>query len=104
MECKLHPGVEMKQMWKKSDPNHLGESWYSHKEGAGWCNGKPQSTKSFAQANPERDVMIGQVLASINTKVDRIEATLKVLGGMMASIGGSVQPEPKNVPKELLPF
>jgi hypothetical protein len=83
MECKLHPGVQMKQMWKKDDPNHLGDSWHSHKLDDGtWCNGKPKSTHQF-QNNPQREELIGKVLASLNTKQDKIIAMLESIGGRL---------------------
>lgn len=45
-QCVIH-NVEMKQFWKKDDPNHTGQSWYSHKlENGEWCNGKPKQARS----------------------------------------------------------
>ena len=64
----------MKQMWKKSDPEHKGESWYSHKEGDEWCNGKAKPTQNYPvnQAPSQRDELTGKVLAGISSKLDRL--------------------------------
>ena len=41
--CAIHD-VPMRQFWKKDDPDHVGQSWFSHKlEDETWCNGKPKS-------------------------------------------------------------
>lgn len=68
MNCPIHDDVQMKQMWKKSDPDHQGESWYSHKDGNNWCNGKPPK--------PSSNGIQGQALAVILNKLIKIEDRL----------------------------
>lgn len=50
MLCDIHK-VEMQERWRKDDPNHTGESFYSHKQGDGWCNGKEK------RANPLDEIL-----------------------------------------------
>lgn len=50
--CAIH-GTEMKQYWKKDDPNHQGLSWFSHKDDQGnWCNGKTPRGPSTGMSQP----------------------------------------------------
>ena len=80
MKCPLHPNEELVEKWKRDDPQHLQPSFFSHKEGAGWCNGRP------AKATP----------VDINVKLDKIIE-------MLVSLGGRTQPEPSKNTKPL-PF
>lgn len=83
----------MKEMWKKSDPNHQGESWYSHKDGDVWCNGKPPKPNSNAVQSQALDVILRKVIG-IETRLDK----------MAMFLSGRVETKPatkeelKNVP------
>lgn len=88
----------MKQMWKKDDPNHLGESWYSHKDQEGlWCNGKPKKEYS------PNLTLLGTAVAQLQASNARIESQLAKIVDMLGSLGGRTAPEPVKSDKPL-PF
>lgn len=67
-------------MWKKDDPDHQGDSWYSHKDGDAWCNGKPKfAPKVGSGFNQEREALTGKVLAAIVSQLNRIEAKIDAM-------------------------
>lgn len=76
-QCTIH-NQEMKEFWKKSDPDHKGQSWFSHKTEEGeWCSGKPkearynqgytQSAKTIAEyEKPDWDkIAVGKVASNL---------------------------------------
>lgn len=63
----------MKQMWKKDDPDHVGDSWYSHKEGDNWCNGKEKKAYQPNQA------LLGTAVAQIQAQLNRMEKKIDSL-------------------------
>lgn len=77
----------MQERWKKDDPQHLQPSFFSHREGDSWCNGKPAKVGG------------SQMQAQLN----RLEMNQKTIIEMLASIGGRTQPEPSKSNKQL-PF
>lgn len=84
MKCPIH-NVDMKHY-----SNERGE-WDSHKLDDGkWCNGKDKSERSALEA---------KVLASINTKLDKVLDRLDKMALFFAK--GSVPAEPKD---EDVPF
>src|SRR3990167_6520097 len=93
-QCPIH-NVPMKQMWKKSDPDHTGDSWFSHKEGDSWCNGKPPKASSNAVQS--------QALDAILNKIIKLEAGQLEIKQLLASIGAreAVKPSPSDTK---LPF
>ena len=51
--CSIHD-EPMKQFWKKDDPDHKGQSWYSHKlENGTWCNGILKTNTNHAKTIAE---------------------------------------------------
>lgn len=101
MECKLHPGQEMRQMWKKSDPNHTGESWYSHKlENGSWCNGKEKKEGSLNVA------LLSTAVAQLQASNARIEQRLDKMAEFLKRQNwpGGIVEEPLKTPTKNPPF
>lgn len=86
----------MKQMWKKDDPNHLGDSWYSHKEGTGWCNGKPAKPQT-------QNGLQSQALTSLILSVNKVLEGQLEIKQLLASLGAKNPVAPNNDNK-VLPF
>ena len=85
----------MQERWKKSDPQHLEASFFSHKEGDSWCNGKPPKASSNAVQS--------QALDAILNKIIKLEAGQLEIKQLLASIGAreAVKPSPSDTK---LPF
>ena len=75
----------MTERWKKDDPQHLQPSFFSHKQGDGWCSGKPAK------------------VGGNSAQLDRIESKLGTVIEMLDSLGGRTRPEPSKNTKPL-PF
>lgn len=59
--CVIH-SVPMRQFWKKDDPDHKGQSWFSHKlDDGSWCNGTPKPARSangYTQPAPKAEPQV----------------------------------------------
>lgn len=75
-KCPLHINDELVERWKKDDPNHLGQSFFSHKEGDGWCNGRPPKPSSNAVQSQALDVILNKLI-KIEDRLDKMADFLK---------------------------
>lgn len=73
--CEIH-NVPMQERWRRDDPNHVGESFFSHKTDDGYCSGKPKKpANNFTPV--EYSEAIGKVLASITVTINKINSEVQ---------------------------
>ena len=90
-QCPIHK-VEMQERWKKSDPNHVEPSFFSHKDGDSWCNGKEKKEAFNAPQSQALDVILNKII-KIEARLDGMALFLK------DNLGASENQEEKaNVP------
>ena len=97
-KCPIHPQEELIERWKKDDPNHTQPSFFSHKDGSGWCNGKPPRPNSNAVQSQALDVILNKII-KIETRLDKMAEFLKLQNWP----GGVVEKVEKIVHKDI-PF
>ena len=66
----------MTERWRKDDPDHKGESFFSHKQDGGWCNGKPPRPSSNAIQSEALDLIIKK-LDTIDGRIDKLARFLE---------------------------
>jgi len=69
----------MKEYWKKTDTNHTGESWFSHKHNGSWCNGRQTPVQPIQTTQPASD-SVGLMFKLIIASLTRIEKVLDQMG------------------------
>lgn len=67
----------MTEKWRKDDPGHTGESFWSHKLADGsWCNGKPPKPSTNAVQSQSLDLILNKII-KIETRLDNLADLLK---------------------------
>lgn len=81
--CTIH-NVEMQERWRKDDPEHTGESFFSHKWNGGWCNG-PKPAQGKSEANTPTGEQ-SKALVSILSQLGALKANIDSIGEMVNDI------------------